>query len=1037
MVKRQIMGMALTVAAALPLMGAKPPELTFEMTVKAGKLSVFAQGGADEKQSGNVTVKNIGGREAAVFAKPGDYLTFPAKNNLDAGRGTLNLWVYEIDTAPDRRIWNPYFQWRNAEGVFYFLRLWQPLDFGGGVWYNGQRQSWCGAANIAAGKWTMLTLTYRNNILCLYVDGAEVGKKVGAEFVFTPDAASENFQIGRFVAPASPGDDTFFTGRHLLTDAPDTAKQMKIGTEEYGAYAISDFAVFSKPLSAAAVEALYQGGVEALAQWDDELELTAKTQLGTDTIAVRLDSCKVMPGDTAELRLIDADGKTVAEAPQLTAGADGFAPAEIALAGVPVGDYTLEAAVQGQGTQAGRIAVPYQKMPPFEWMNNTLGAADVVLPGFEALRVNGDTVKVWGRDYVFGDSLLPRQIINQGFDILAKPIAISGQVGNAVCELHFREVKLVSASATRAVYEGKGTFGELSVTGTVTVEYDGLMDFALTFSPPSGKEVTVQQLKMDIPLVKTEAALFHHSQGIGALWPENWRSPVTPLGIKSMILMGNPDRCLQWLLESDQYFFPEDNPNTLQTSENAAARTFTVEVIGAADVIKEPFTLKWMLEAGPVKARPPHWRGWTRRGRRYIDPELHSAMNYNYDWWARGGGEPIPKDGFPAEPDRNLFKDGIPNVSMHFASDRPTWEKEDRGRRSLEWQIFGDEWKRMPEDVQGDNMPGWREVSLDTASQSWGDWHIWGVNELFRTTGVRGLYYDDWLPGQSTNALAGSGYIGRNGVRRATRDIRNHREFHRRVYALVRQYRPDDGVIYLHTSGCPLLPVLAFADIDYDGEILSAVHRRPAEGNYFDTYTMDLFQMLFSARQFGVVPGFHDVTTKVVLGYDGPVQMLLAEKQRQLAALLMLHDIQMHSAFTTGHEEARFVWLDHFGIAEDDVEFYGYWDTDPAAELLDFTFVEYKTPDAASKGYVSVYTRPGKALLIIARDAPNNYAGASLARIKLNRSKLGFKANSKIRATDMESCGRNPLGMVTGDMLSDVPVECDNYVAVLLEEIED
>ncbi|MPN63894.1 hypothetical protein SDC9_211661 [bioreactor metagenome] len=80
---------------------------------------------------------------------------------------------------------------------------------------------------------------------------------------------------------------------------------------------------------------------------------------------------------------------------------------------------------------------------------------------------------------------------------------------------------------------------------------------------------------------------------------------------------------------------------------------------------------------------------------------------------------------------------------------------------------------------------------------------------------------------------------------------------------------------------------------------------------------------------------------------------------------------------------------------------------------------------------MSVYTRPGKALVIVVRDAPNNYSGSVTATVELDRAKLGLPTGP-LRALDMESMGRTPLGTVTGNRL-EVPVNCDDFTAILIE----
>jgi hypothetical protein len=128
-------------------------------------------------------------------------------------------------------------------------------------------------------------------------------------------------------------------------------------------------------------------------------------------------------------------------------------------------------------------------------------------------------------------------------------------------------------------------------------------------------------------------------------------------------------------------------------------------------------------------------------------------------------------------------------------------------------------------------------------------------------------------------------------------------------------------------------------------------------------------------------------------------------------------------------EELRYIWLDEFGIAEPDVKFHPYWKTPPAVK-----FEKAKMnggPERASKFYASAYTRKNRALVVIARDAPNNYGSVTEAKFKIDRKKLNLPSG-KLESWDMESLGRTPLGKVDGDILT-VPVMPDDYAAVLIK----
>jgi hypothetical protein len=131
---------------------------------------------------------------------------------------------------------------------------------------------------------------------------------------------------------------------------------------------------------------------------------------------------------------------------------------------------------------------------------------------------------------------------------------------------------------------------------------------------------------------------------------------------------------------------------------------------------------------------------------------------------------------------------------------------------------------------------------------------------------MRGLYFDDWRHGPSMNEAAGSGYLDDDGTRQPIHPIFSQRELHRRIYAIVKKFRPDDGVVIMHTASQTFLPVISFCDVLYDGEVMIWTDLIPPGGDYFKTYRNDLFQAMFTGKQYGPVPAFHDMTMQYSVG---------------------------------------------------------------------------------------------------------------------------------------------------------------------------
>ncbi len=1036
-------GMAFTSMAAAEL----PPlreSLLFHAGFEQGADADFARGEKTAQVSGNPeSVEGVLGGKALLFSAKGDCLTFSALKNFAPESGTVALWVRDVDAKVSDRIWNPYFRLLGPEEGIYLTRMWQGIEQTGGLWRNGQKVAVaCDLDGLTVrdqGVWHHLALVWRKHILTVYRDGKEAGNVPDVEFIFTHPG--ETFQVGRPVDSWTNAD-SFHSGSHMLKDAPERAAAMKIGEEPYGRIAIDEVTIFDRPLNADEIAVLAQQPIgEALDRTSPFAPGIVHTALINSRRKLRvLPSAETLPAPdaTAVAVLRDAAG-TVKNTVPISWGPQGAEYAVLDLADLPDGDYLVAVEFRDPAGKA-LAATPEASVkltPPEVWVGNRIGADDAVLPGLFPMQADEESIRFWGREITgMKHSIFPAQLVNQSHPMLARPITWSWKApGGEPAELTFDRVTLESATPTRAVYTASGKLGPLAVDGTLTAEYDGFLHYQLTFTPPA-EGVETEFLKLEMPFEPAEATLFFLAEMRNARWPEaGAQYPITPIYRNSVATVGTPERCMQYLTESDQYFYPEDAPDALQLRTTPEEHLFEVAVIAAPFRLSAPFTLDFALEAGPVKPRPEHWRGWTYLAdqRPYLDPALHQVVGHTYNWWARSPGEPIPADGFPAEPDKSVLPDEIPCASMHFGGFRET-RSTDPVKRTPEWAKYEAEWERIPRRIQPQVTPGWNEQTIDTNASSWGDWHVWCVDNLFRSTGVRGLYYDDWMQGNSSNELAGSGYVGYSGTRRPTRDIWNQREFHRRVYATVKKYRPDDGLVTIHTSGCIYLPVVSFCDIIYDGEVMIWRDRIPPNGNYFDTYDPTILQMLLSAKMYGPVQGLHDMTRGQAATDIGTWQALLQGKQRQLWALLLANDIQLQGGFTQGGEVLRYLWLDFFGIAESDVKFLPYWDKDPAVKFLRAYWERKDGPeiDRTSTGYGSAYTRPGKALLILIRDADNNYWGPIECEYRIDRKRLGLPEDGPVRVTDLESFGRTPKGKLEGDRLT-VPIQVDDFAALLLE----
>ncbi|MCF7854741.1 MAG: LamG domain-containing protein [Candidatus Pacebacteria bacterium] len=974
------------------------------------------------------------GTPAVKFTSKGDVLRYNLADNLQLSQGAVAFWVYEVDTEKDQRIWNPYVQVMGEDEVLNVLRLWQGIAVVGGLWRADEKVAYAGGPVGNRGTWQHVVYTWRNHEMAMYVNGK--GKRVANldfQFLNPPDS----FTIGRPENPTANADD-FHTGEHLLKDAPEKAREMQIGTEPYGAYLLDDIAIFNKYLSEEEAKAVFEKPLEEALRSDAAGEPTLNILSYASSARVRIDAhfYKPLPADAeVTARVVREDGSATGISAPVAQTARGFEYAYLDVKELAPGRYGVKVTATHDGEPIAHTqTVAFERIEPEEWMTNTYGADDVVLPGFKPLKADGTVVSMWGRTYDFNAGIMPVQITNQEYDMLARPINWVVDIGGETHHLVTDSMELVSSSDTRARYRGKGTLGTITVMADVMVEYDGFMKFDLTFDPGAGG-AEIEQLRMDVPLVPAQSTnLFHPTRRSGS-WQNDWTSSLR-LTKTNIVTLGTPDISLQWLTASDEHYYPRGHGQALQGVEEDGARVFRTNVIGEKKRVKTPFTLTFALHAGPVRPRPQGWRGWTfqwggslpNHGRKHLDPEHHMAIPFSYDFWARTPGSVIPRNGFPEDVDQEFLRGKICMTSMHFGGFRH-FEEKDPEKRLPVWDKYEAEWQRIPRRIKKGSAPGWNEQRIDPNS-TWGQWHIYNVYKLMSRTGARGFYYDDWLPPVSKNEAAGSGYIDENGIRRPINPIFSQRELHRRVYALVKQHRPDDGFVMIHTASSILLPIVSFCDMIYDGEIMQWVDHRPPDGEFFETFKDSYFQMIFSCKNYGPVGGFHDESTLF------HKRAWSIHNQRQLWAKYLTHDIHSYGGHRTGADELLYFYLDHgFPLTDPGVRFHGYWRPNPAVRALKAYWPSTGNVDGASLCLVSAYSkRGGQALIVVVRDSPKAYGGSATVHVKLDRDKLRLPMG-ELASTQLESLGRRPLGNVEGDILK-VPVGANDFSAVIVQKKE-
>jgi hypothetical protein len=625
-----------------------------------------------------------------------------------------------------------------------------------------------------------------------------------------------------------------------------------------------------------------------------------------------------------------------------------------------------------------------------EWLGNRIGMSEQVIAPWTPLRAGGDSIRCWGREYVFGDSPLPRRVVTAGRALLAGPIRLTGRAGDQLRRWQAEQARFVSASPAKALWQYRGAAGRIKLHARVAVEFDGMMRADLRIGP---KGAALDELTLEIPLKADNARYIHFSavnwggsdaRGTGGdTW--EWHSRFMPY-----VWLGDEERGLAWFAESDQGWRLRDPDRALTVDKANGVAMLRVHLIDAPTVLARPLALTFGLQATPVKPLPA-----ARQRKARIWHGAHYGMET----------EPAP-DGDGTVLDY-LWRAGARTIIFH-----QTWTEyyglpvtRENGarlksladgchRRGLKLLLYfgygladiSPEGTRYHDEMAIVPIIRWTggrgaadAFDAFCTRSAYADFLMWGMDRLISEYDIDGIYFDGTSePFVCQNQKHGCGYLDHQGELRPTYPIFAAREIIRRACTLFRARKPD-SIIDVHMSANLTIPTLAFADSYWDGEQFESLKygdRAPLE-----VLPLDKFRAEFMGKQWGLAAEF-----------------LVYEKRpfttEQALAFTMLHDVLVRPLDTAERLQLiSRIWKarDDFGVEK--ARWIPYWDASSPARV---------TPRGMM---VSLYSQPGRGALLV---VSNLGAAAAAARVNLDLGALGLPPNvSAVDALTGESIPRS------------------------------
>ncbi len=910
------MPLALLLAGLLAL----PPGLRFHASFDAGSTDADLAAGARacslKPAPGRPWPAGIRGQ--GLLQQRGERCSYPVAGNFDSRHGTFSIWVKPLN-------------WNGASGKFRHFLVASPgadytmLLYLYPVGDQAVKQylrvdaegpddatfvAQTGVDTMQQGQWTHWATTWNERATRLFVNG----RRVSEAFVTRPLP-----RIDRGVFTICPVE--FWQNRWSDPNEQTVSDEVRLFDRALADDEVLDLYALDRP-----------GGLPELKP-SLALALEPAPAERTLTVTVRAahldESWRAAAGGQVQLQVRDPRGGTVWTGPVTLVA--GTATQVVTVPGWLDGEYGATATLaDGERRLTGRAT---RLKPPTPWLPaRTDWRADRVLPPWQPLRRQGDTVHTWNGAITLSGPL-PEAVTRGGGPVLSGAARLTAQQPAT-----WSRPRVVEDQPERVTVAGDGRVGALGARYQTLVEFDGLVRCDLTLTPPAGG-AELSSLTFELP-IRAEVATWYRNPTCQDWNGQSLDEPrFRPYG-----WLGNEQRGLAWFMESDANFASGPGQPVLTLRREGDTVWVRWRWIGRPVRVDRPLTYTIGLAPTPVRPLPDDF--WdTRFG--------SGPYEAGGQWFVYGWGQQIATLNA-----RLLAHD--PAAQRKLVDE---WRA--KGKETLsytcsqctadlspEYQFYGREWHL----TYGDSFGGYQRVGDNApyclvpvcGRSSFADFLLWCAREHVRNDWGGGIYTDIDGVTPCDNRRHGCGYTDAFGRSGRTWPIYARRAQSRRLYAICH----DAGKRYFaHQHSQWYAPVNAFNDGWCPGEQYSiAVVGKPTF--YMDDMPERVWRSEFCSAATGT-PTFLLPEISRFAGGDPYPKDRAPSESCIVAALVHGVPLWAGSMNKAVFEE---VWAAQIAFGLKGAQFAPYWSQ---RELVS------DTPDVR----ISYWRQPGRRLVVVA-----NYA---------------------------------------------------------------
>ena len=597
---------------------------------------------------------------------------------------------------------------------------------------------------------------------------------------------------------------------------------------------------------------------------------------------------------------------------------------------LPNGKYNITVRVLNGTELVTSKQFTHEKRTLPEWLGNKLGIpAGNPPPPWTPLEKCGDTIKVWNREYDYGQGLFPQRIAALDMDLLVAPISLKIGEGGP---LNKATVSDVTTSPLETNFTRTAQNTDFEVKVAARIEFDGLIWHEMTVTPLRS-DVSLDKLTLEIPLKAASATLMMpHDYTLSQTGNiRNWHNALRPVWV------GNEKYGLCFFAEHSHNWNTPDRKRQLEIVVGQKAVVLRVNMIAAKTKLDKSLKIEFGLLATPIKPMPKDRRKWrfSTRIRNSFTPEKDAILVEipGRNWNEKSGYDacyPVPRK------NHETFCSTRFGLPWHFL---PYYQLARLWEASPEFKDFGAEWSADLRIVPSSRKEiDLRHQRVCPAARSYQDFLLDALNKLETKQRVPGYYFDVSQPEACYGTCHGCGFVDANGSLKSTFNIMGTRQLLKRIYTQLKQNNPN-GIIAFHASGQLFLPVLSFADVILDGENFRSTLLR--NRGYQQKLKPDVFRAEYMGKNFGIpvvlLPEFRVDSQPELKSYftthkATPRQQLLlrelASHHNYLIGMTLLHDSCLWRAWMPMREplDKYYRILDTIGYASRPYKFMPYWD---------------------------------------------------------------------------------------------------------------